>query len=167
MGEPMRRVREDVRAEAAACGPASDLRCTTLLEASGSHAREPARRVPRGERATSSGVVRDEPRAAQGERGATGRWFVTPHALERWVARFTPRSFREAPLTEEMRARVLGWVISESEGARFVKRLASGVELWRGPKPRRIRFLVGPAHDGALPALLTVMPACDGWMRPC
>lgn len=163
----VRRVRQDVRAEAAACGPTGDLRRVALLEAGGPHAREPAPRVPRGERASSSRVVRGEPREAQGQRGAAGRWFVTPHAIDRWIERFTPRSFREAPLTEAMRARVLGWIIDETERARFVKRLASGVELWRGPKPRRIRFLVGASSDGALPALLTVMPACDGWMRPC
>lgn len=85
--------------------------------------------------------------------------------IERWIERFTPRAFREAERTEEQRAKVRGWILDEAERARFVKALDTGVQLWRGPKPRRVRFIVTVCSEGELPALVTVLPACDGWVR--
>lgn len=165
MEQQVRRVREHVRPPSAECASAGDLRHCAVLEASGSHQGEPAARVPRGERAAVPRLVRGEQGSPPIERGATGRWFVTPHAIDKWIARFTPRSFREAERTEEQRVRVLGWILDEAERARFVKALDTGVQLWRGPKPRRVRFIVTVCSEGTLPALLTVLPACDGWVR--
>jgi hypothetical protein len=55
----------------------------------------------------------------------------------------------------------LAALITESERAHFVKRLATGAELWRGPSPLRLRFIVGPGR-GAKPALVTVEASHDG-----
>jgi hypothetical protein len=44
------------------------------------------------------------------------------------------------------------WIL---ERAHFVKKLPSGLELWRGPKPLRLRLRV----DGR--ALVTVIEDCD------
>lgn len=165
MEQQVRRVRDNIQAASGECASAGDVRCCAVLEASGSHQGEPAPRVPRGERAPVPGVVRGEQEQAQGKRGAAGRWFVGEHVIERWIERFTPRAFREAERTEEQRAKVLGWILDEAERARFVKALDTGVQLWRGPKPRRVRFIVTVCSEGELPALVTVLPACDGWAR--
>jgi hypothetical protein len=84
--------------------------------------------------------------------GASGRWFITPHAVEQ----YRQRALRRA---DEYETALLE-LIDESKGAHFVKRLASGLELWRGPPPRRMRYLVGPG-EGDLPALVTVLFAFD------
>lgn len=82
-----------------------------------------------------------------------GRWFITPHAVERFRDR---AGWQRASAYED----VLATLIDESRGAHFVKRLETGAELWRGPKPRRLRFIVGHG-DGNLPALVTVLRSHD------
>jgi len=44
-------------------------------------------------------------------------------------------------------------------GAHFVRQQRNG-ELWRGPKPRRLRFIVSRDEPG-LPQLVTVLFAFD------
>lgn len=80
-----------------------------------------------------------------------GRWFITPHAVTR---------FRERTAWDGNYVSARKELEKESQDAHFVKSLDSGAELWRGPKPRRLRFLVGPG-EGGLPALLTVLAAFD------
>jgi hypothetical protein len=76
---------------------------------------------------------------------------VTPHAVERYIARVrTGIEYRRA----------LGELISMSERAHFVKTRRDGYELWRGPPPRRLRFVVGSNMPGK-PQLLTVLFAFD------
>ena len=82
-----------------------------------------------------------------------GPWFMTPHAVERFRNR---AGWQRASDYES----ALAALIDESRGAHFVKTLDTGAELWRGPKPRRLRFIVG-AGDGALPALVTVLGSYD------
>lgn len=85
--------------------------------------------------------------------GANGRWFVTPHAIERFcqgVGWEVGRRYEDA----------LATLIDESRGAHRVKLLPSGAELWRGPKPRRLRYIVQPG-EGSLPALVTVLGSHD------
>lgn len=60
------------------------------------------------------------------------RWLVAPHA----VARFRQR------VAAWPSDRVRHYLIEQCHGAHFVKMLACGLELWRGPKPRRIRLRV-------------------------
>jgi len=86
--------------------------------------------------------------------GAAGRWFITPHAVEQALAR---AGWERGTAYEQ----ALAALIDESRGAHFVKRLPSGAELWRGPKPRRLRYIVRPAADGALPQLVTVLSTYD------
>jgi hypothetical protein len=84
--------------------------------------------------------------------GARGRWFVTPHALQRWREHFDRRS---AALV------ALDHLIAECESAHFVKALDTGAQLWRGAQPRRARFVVSVGSEGSLPALVTVLSTFD------
>jgi hypothetical protein len=88
--------------------------------------------------------------------GATGPWFATPHAVQRWREYFDPRvrSYEKA----------LGNLLRECHGARFIRVLDTGAQLWRGPRPRRARFIVSLTSEGELPALVTVLPSFDGWV---
>lgn len=86
--------------------------------------------------------------------GAAGRWFVTPHAVEQFSARAA--GWERASTYEH----TLATIIDESRRAHIVKILQSGAELWRGPKPRRLRYIVRPGADG-LPALVTVLSTYD------
>lgn len=81
-----------------------------------------------------------------------GAWFITPHAVDRYREHTgRPEMAYEAALAE---------LVEESRGAHHVKRLQSLKELWRGPKPRRLRFIVGDGEDGK-PALVMVLPETD------
>jgi hypothetical protein len=84
-----------------------------------------------------------------------GRWFITPHAVRRYIQRVAPG------LTYEQ---ALGELVHLSESARRVKERAPGIWLWRGPKPRRLRFVVSTRGAGELPQLLTLYAGHDkGW----
>lgn len=84
-------------------------------------------------------------------RRCAGPWFVTPHAVERYIARVRPGLAYDVALWE---------LAEQSRGAHFVKLRRDGHELWRGPKPRRLRFIVG--HGGGdKPQLVTVLFAFD------
>lgn len=84
---------------------------------------------------------------------AVGRWFVTPHAVQRYRERVDPSvSYEQA----------LGALVHLSERAHFVKRREDGVECWRvGRADGHLRLRVQPQADG-LPQLLTVLPAFNG-----
>lgn len=86
--------------------------------------------------------------------GGRGRWFITPHAVRRYIERCPGArqiSYEEA----------LERLISASETAHFVKaRRNPGEELWRGGKPDRLRFVIARVHGG-LPQLVTVLRGCD------
>ncbi|MFY9825577.1 MAG: hypothetical protein WAM82_29655 [Thermoanaerobaculia bacterium] len=79
----------------------------------------------------------------------SGSWFITPHAVEKYIQRFAPRfTYEEA----------LGALIRESTHARRVKVLPTGLVLYRGPKPRRLRFFLQENVEApALPVLVTVL----------
>jgi hypothetical protein len=78
---------------------------------------------------------------------AKGRWFIGPHAVQR---------FRErSPLRGITYEQALSFLISESESALFIGRTHSGLEMWRGQAPLRMRYIVGPGN-GPLPAVRTV-----------
>lgn len=89
--------------------------------------------------------------------GAAGPWFATPHAVERWREHYD----REAETYEA----ALGSLLVECEAAHFVKALDTGPQLWRGPKPRKARFIVSVCSEGELPALVTVLAPFDGFGR--
>lgn len=84
--------------------------------------------------------------------GAVGRWFITPHAVMQYRVRV---SGKEETSFERARAELMAL----SARAHFVRRLDSGAELWRAPKPLRLRFVVARAFAG-LPQLVTVL---RGW----
>jgi hypothetical protein len=80
-----------------------------------------------------------------------GPWFITPHALERFVALVGTTGERERDIAR---------VACDAKRAHRVKGTRDGCEIWRGPKPLRLRFIVGPG-EGDKPALVTVLPAFD------
>lgn len=100
---------------------------------------------------------------------AAGRWFCSPHAVRRFARRvFGWRGTDDDPLPEALYRRAIAEIVTESEGAHFVKRypLKEGhveADLWRGPKPRRLRYVVAVrlAEGGRLPTLITVLPRTD------
>jgi hypothetical protein len=84
----------------------------------------------------------------------TGKWFITPHAVRRYIERVDLSASYEEALAELIR-----W----SEVARPKKKIAPGVWLYRGPRPLRLRLRV--SHKGpGLPQLMTVLKSKDpGW----
>jgi len=90
--------------------------------------------------------------------GARGRWFVTPHAVWRYIERIRPGIDYEMARDE---------LIEESLHAHFVRRQGNG-DLWRGRRPLRLRFIVGWTDEavGGLPPLLTVVVPHDRWRGP-
>lgn len=109
---------------------------------------------------TCSGVVRRPQRRPQveGERRegkAKGRFFVTPHAVHRYIERVHPGISYE---------RALGEIIEAAAGAHYVKDYNSG-QYWRGPKPMRLRLIVANGSGGELPQITTILPASDNMGR--
>lgn len=88
---------------------------------------------------------------------AVGKWFITPHAVERYRERIDPRASYEVALAR---------LIDESMSAKRVKEISPGVALYRGRKPRRLRYCVAEKGE-MLPQLLTVLTPFDGWTAPC
>jgi hypothetical protein len=84
-----------------------------------------------------------------------GKWFVTPHAVERYIQRFARGLTYEQALED---------LIAYSGTAHYVKEWKPSIDLWKGPKPRRLRFWVGKREDGA-PQLITVMGGHDPGFR--
>ena len=82
-----------------------------------------------------------------------GKWFITPHAVARYRERIDRSLSYEQARDELVRC---------SERARRVKEITPGVWLYRGGKPRRLRFRVAENGNGA-PQLLTVLAGHDGW----
>lgn len=84
--------------------------------------------------------------------GAVGRWFVTPHAVRRYIERVPGRR-------EWTYGQARDEIVRESRHAHFVRCQVNGLELWRAGKPLRTRFLVARGFAG-LPQLVTVL---RGW----
>lgn len=86
-----------------------------------------------------------------------GPWFVTPHAVQRYRDRVHDVSHEEA----------LGALVDIAARAHYVRDLPSGMELWRGPRPLRLRLRVARSTaPGELPQLLTVLAGCDAARGP-
>lgn len=85
----------------------------------------------------------------------SGRWFITPHAVRRYIERCCP------DMDYDQARRHLA---ETSLRAHHVRDTSRG-QLWRGPSPERLRLLVGPG-DGELPALVTVLAGHDGARPP-
>lgn len=88
------------------------------------------------------------------ESSATPVWVITAHALERYVERVHRGiSFRKA--AQELERHM--------SGAHYVKTLPTGIELWRGPKPARMRLRV--MRVGNTLELVSVLEAFDRLRR--
>lgn len=107
---------------------------------------------PRADDASRLQQAPSQPSMVAPKEGARGRWFVTPHALQRWSEHFDRRSSALAALDH---------LIAECDGAHFVKALDTGPQLWRGKSPRRARFVVSVGSEGTLPVLVTVLSTFD------
>ena len=77
-------------------------------------------------------------------------WHITQHAIERAAERLWP-----ALDAQDIRLRLLGMC----HDAHYVKTLESGADLWRGPKPMRIRMYVRSSGDTQ--TLQSVVQATD------
>lgn len=85
----------------------------------------------------------------------SGEWFITPHAVRRYIERVDRFATYEQALEV-----LIGW----SRVARPKKEIAPGVWLYRGPRPFRLRLRVSHNGGGA-PQLLTVLKSKDReWM---
>lgn len=85
--------------------------------------------------------------------GASGKFFVTPHAVHRYQERVHHGISYEKALSE---------IIEEAERAHYVKPYKGGAQCWRGAKPMRLRLVVSPPNGkGKLPQIITVLPASD------
>ena len=82
-----------------------------------------------------------------------GRWFITPHAVRRFIARINPGDTYEQALEQ---------LIAMSERAHRTRVRPDGTEEWRGPKPLRLRFRV--TREGQL---LTVLAPYEKWETRC
>lgn len=82
--------------------------------------------------------------------GAIGRFYVSDHAITRYIDRVRPGLSRSVALAELIRI---------GSAAEKLRTFEDGTELWRGPKKGpapRLLFLVGPKSEGTLPVMRTV-----------
>lgn len=84
-----------------------------------------------------------------------GAWFITPHAVRRYIERIRPVLGYDKALDE---------LVAISERAHAVKEIEPGLWLYRGPSPRRLRLRVSMRGPGQ-PQLVTVLTAHDGMRR--
>lgn len=85
-----------------------------------------------------------------------GRWFVTPHAVQRYRERHRP---------DISRRQALGELSLISEIATRKCRMRSGDYEFAIEQPRKIRLVVSHDSEGELPALVTVLPGARvGWI---
>lgn len=82
---------------------------------------------------------------------SAARWRITDHAVRRYRERVRWRD------TSNELAR--GQLLAICQRAHRVKDIGGGLELWRGPKPLRLRLRVRP---GEPMELVTVLEDCDG-----
>jgi hypothetical protein len=76
-----------------------------------------------------------------------GKWFITPHAVQRW------REIRSCGLDYHD---ALIELILVAEKAKFKRELSDGISLFRSPKPHRWRLIVSTRLAGK-PQLVTVL----------
>lgn len=93
-------------------------------------------------------------RCARAKMPTEPHWFIADHAVQQWRARYGKPGDTMAESREALAA--------ELARAHFVKSDDVG-EMWRGPKPRKARFVVR-RHERTLD-LVTVLPPFDGHRR--
>ena len=81
----------------------------------------------------------------------TGNWFITPHAVRRYIERVERNATYEQALST-----LIDWSLR----ARKKKEIKPGVWLYRGPRPLRLRLRVSHIGPG-LPQLVTVLKSKD------
>jgi hypothetical protein len=82
--------------------------------------------------------------------GAVGCFYVSAHAIGRYIERVRPNASRQVALAE---------LILISSTAEKIRTFEDGTELWRGSNKclvPRLLFLVGPTSEGTLPVIRTV-----------
>lgn len=94
--------------------------------------------------------------------GASGRFFVGPHAVKRYRERVHRGITYERALSE---------ILEQAERAHFIKKQAlayrGNAEYWRGPNPMRLRLVVKHNPGMALPTIITILPAADNMRERC
>jgi len=132
-------------------------------------------RAPRVIAAIPSGEPLEMPITEEASGGANGRFFVTPHAVTRYIERIMqpPGDVAAAVADPGMRAQALAQLIDLTSSGRYVDAWTGDpgegrgpFGLWRGPRVgttgqpdrrSRLRFIVGRG-EGDLPAVVTVLP---------
>ena len=107
--------------------------------------------------------------AGQDEGSIAGKWFVTGHAARRFAQHALGWTGGEDDaLPEVLYKRALTEIIRDSEAAHVVRACTprSGspeAVVWRGPKPRRLRYIVAakPLDGYQVAGLMTVLPEYD------
>lgn len=114
-------------------------------------------------------LVREESRAPHRQHhGAQGRFFVTPHAVQRYQERYFPDMSYERARDDLIRITSAGSKKADYRGIGKLREMwpEAQLEIWRGPRigtharqdrRSRLRFIVGYASGGDLPQVVTVL----------
>lgn len=91
--------------------------------------------------------------------GAVGKFFVTPHAVTRYIERVRPGIERAQALRELIYIGELAHKVGPYRGLRG---LGVELEFWRGPRfgnlrQSKLRFVVAPGSGSELPQIVTVL----------
>lgn len=77
----------------------------------------------------------------------SGNWYITPHAIEKYLRIHHNHLTWKAAKAE---------LINHSYTTRYCKEINPQISLYRSPKPRRLRFIVSRRLPG-LPQLITIL----------
>ncbi len=108
-------------------------------------------RAPAAERALRP-VVQEEQEQRDRESGGAAPWEISDHAVYRYRERCPGK--RDVSLAQAVKE-----LTELATRAHFVKVLPSGLDLWRGGRPHRLRYRVERTESGL--RLVTVLRGCD------
>lgn len=109
--------------------------------------------------------------------GATGRFFITPYAVKRYVERVRPGLTYSQALSELILLTNAGSLKGPYQGQKLPQQYPNArLELWRGPRVgpnskqdrrSRLRFVVGHSGAGELPQVVTILPVPGRVLHTC
>ncbi len=109
--------------------------------------------------------------------GATGKFFITPYAIKRYIERVRPGLTYNQALSELIFLTNAGSFKSPYRGQKLPQQYPNAkLELWRGPRvgsrPKqdrrsRLRFVVSHSDHGELPQVITVLPVPGRALHTC
>lgn len=90
------------------------------------------------------------------EQDIVGEWYITPHAIDRFIERVRPWWSRE---------QAFRWLVEASQTAQLRRVDEGGVEHWQSTTAPRCRLRV-TRNDHGQRVLMTVLTPHDGWRTP-